>query len=452
MPLQIKRVAASDFTIAGSADLSLVGAEIVPDDYVVGSQTLFNNASWKSVCERSDGALRMSGYYKNKITKMPATLDSFSLTDLSDADNHTKHGMCLDDENYIYLSCYLNPGHVKKYADNGTLQWTYTGTGSTPGNVYYAGGVAFYNNLIFIADIHNSYIHIINKSGSFVAEINCGAGGSTLIRPRSVWVDSDGIWVCGEYGRMTRWNSSSYAFIENLNPVPLGFVGAQEDKIRRLTDGTFIIGHTRDYRYDSQCIYLIDSSQNVLAEIGHATRLPSTDSAIGGIHYGEQGYTPYCINETNKILFVANYVGFELANTVKIVKINMKDADERLASVQHDFGSPVTLERLSPIGKFDTRNTTYKQFRLWYQWDGGGYVEVDLQSTADIDTLGTVLDVRIGLTDWRFPRRNDAAFKGVDIVYDDGQKDIGERSFETIDMSEETEVIDLSSEVEVVEL
>ena len=93
-----------------------------------------------------------------------------------------------------------------------------------------------------------------------------------------------------------------------------------------------------------------------------------------------------------------------------------------------------------------------KQLQVRLQYDGGGYNLIDLADLSDLDQAVQILDIELGLTDWRFINRDRPWIEAVNIYYEDGKKDIGERTFEALETTKETEIIDISNELEVLEL
>lgn len=447
MALQKVQKDASDFLIDPNSFLELSEGKIVPSPYEVSPNILLGNGNINAIRRRSDGKFRLIFQsHLNWLYKIPADMSGFSYVTLSDGDLNWKFGMCIDDENYVYVTTNTNPGYVKKYADDGTLQWTYSGVGSTPAKLTYPKGIDFYDNRIFIADANGNYIHIINKSGVFVDDINVSGAGKQI--PVSIWVDDTGIYSLGRDGWVGKWNVNDYSFVET-NQLSYGDAITEMGSIRRLQNGNFIFNIGYRIEYLIIPYLLVDTNCKSLDEIGFTSRDVS-DLAKGGMIMIPYTHCPTVVDESGQWLYMMSRLRVAPFG-YNFVKATMKSASERIATYQHDFGSEVTLKKVVPLAQYDNRKTV-KQLQVRLQYDGGGYNLIDLADLSDLDQNVTILDIELDLTDWRFINRERPWVKAVNIYYEDGKKDIGERTFEALEIIKETEIIDISNELEVLEL
>jgi len=410
--IQILNKTASQFSIDGASLLELSAGKIIPSDFTVSTGKIYGSVMSHTIKANGDFFLT-TATFADRLYTIPLDLSAESYVTFSDNDPNAKYGMTIDDDGNIYISCFLNNGFIKKYQPDGTHLWTYNASGSVAGKYYYGAGIHFYDNRIFSTSIYNHTLFVNDKDGNLIQEINVTTGGTGLTRPRAVFVDDSGIYVVCNNGKVGKYNVSTYAFIEVKN-LPADIYTGDDVGIIRLSDGNFIIQNGLNSLY-SFPFMLVDSNLESVDELTFTTQDPINNAVKGGIYRSAFTYCPILLNESNKTIWYTSFWN----DNFYLIKATMKIADDRFATLQHDFGSSITLEKVIPFLEVDNRKTE-QQFKLWLQYDDGGYNLIDLTSLSNLNQSVKKLDIKIGLTDWRFINRNNPEFFGVAIRYNDG--------------------------------
>lgn len=420
MAYQLLRKLASDFTPNAGSNISFDVDHLKCDDYIVSAASV--PRQFNSVALMSDGRLmtiaHKSNFY-NWLRVFSVDLSTITNHQLSDNDNYQKMGMCLDGSDNVYVTTWVSPGHLKKYSNTGTLIWDYIADDTSYGKYHYTGGCYYYDNRIFSSNYYGYWLYINDLDGNLLHEINVySESGNLISKPRAVFVDSTGIYVVGEYGRIAKWNVTTYAFIENIgNPLPFMLRTAQEVAIRKLSSGNWIVSDGGVANTYGSCgYYLLDSNFEAIRKLTFNTYDTVNDAKKGGLRGTSMSYTSPAVDETNKFLYLAS-AGAGGGESSKLIKLNTKDSSERYSTYQHDFGSSINIKRLNLNALYDNRDESWKSMRLWYQLDSGGYNEVDLKN-PELDINGQVLDLKLGMTSYGF-LRNWPEFYSLDILYDD---------------------------------
>jgi len=400
--LLIKRVSASDFTPSGGSRISFDTDHLKCDDTVL----IAGLNQCDNLAQRADGDFRAIRQTQDDIYKIPHDLSGVSFVTLSDTDNNAKYGMCIDSNNDIYISFYTAK-YIKKYDDDGNWIWTQ----NAPNNHWFTG-MFQYNDRIFVCEPYLLYIHEYDTSGNLIHSEFVNAHES-LQRPRSIFVDSTGIYAnCNSAIAKwdLSWNYDSKFGLADNDIFPIS--SANSMGIWRLSNGDFILASSGDAIADTAStanVFLVDSS-NFKRSLLNYRRTEDNRNTLYTRFW--RSFNGHIVEETNSHLFILS----QKNSTLK--RIDMREASERTATYQYDFGASVNVQRLNLNGLFDCRDVNWKNVRLLYQVDGGGYSEVDLKNPL-LDVDGQVLDLKVGMTSYGF-LRNWPKVYSVDIVYDDG--------------------------------
>ena len=404
MALQILRKTASDFTPAGGSNISFDVDHLKCDDYLIGASFNSNilvsrNPSTGRIWMRIDGGAPAAVWYA------PADLSSWTQVNLSDGNIEFHSGLCADDEDNFYI-VNNTAKDMHKYNNAGILQWGGLFT-AYQGCFFYTG-----NNHIYACDLDNHRVREVDKNGNII-HIHLLTGDNAWAQyPTSVFLDSNGIYINTRYGIIIydlSWNYQSF--------IDTTFTATMPDRyawycagLLRLSNGDFIL-RGADYGGHIMIQMLQLSSGGVLKRL---TSIYGENPEKGEIKSDGSLRTgnTVCFGVTENNVYSCSY------RNNYVVKIDIRNASQRYAEYQHDFGLSVNIQRLDVNALYDNRDESWKSMRLWYQLDGGGYVEVDMKDPL-LAINGQVLDLKIGMTSYGF-LRHWPEFYSIDIVYEDG--------------------------------
>ncbi len=439
MALQLLRKSASDFIPNTGSNISLDGDHLKCDDYLYSEQYLTWNM-WGGLARRSsDGDFRVitNSNFGNLIKiKADLTADGIFTFEPGTKGSGWTKGICIDDENFIYVGHHINDGVIQRYAEDGTWIWNFIGSQT----VDYGNGLFYYptNEHIYVCSSNNYYVYEIDKDGNEIhAEYTYDH--NSLFNPQSVWVDATGIYVAcqGTIGIWDlSWNYIGYVDISDTDVLPLRIFWYGKT-LRRKTNGNYLIYITSAYGISR--FFELDSSGNILKVLALHGK---TDFEKGNI-WDDMSSDKFVLSLDEKTAWRADRYNR------RIIAYNLKDASERLAICSHNFGSTVNIKRISIKARHDNRDSNLESLKFWYNI-GAGDVQVSLlDGSMDVECSNIIL--KVGLQNYGFTK-NWPQFFYVDIEYEDNKKDIGERTFEALEITKETEIIDISNELEVLEL
>ncbi len=396
-------IPASDFAIDSGADISLNTDHLECDTYTVSALC---NTNVNAIARNPTTGrvwMRQAGGTPSQVWYIDSGLDSWTAVTLSDGDTSWCSGLAVDDDDNFYKVSHNNH-EVKKYNSSGTWQWTST-FAANKGGFFYTG-----DSHLYFCDWDNNIVREVDKDGAVITATTLTDDHASAIRPSSVYVDSNGIYIIGYYG-IIRYN---LAWVYQ-DFVDLTYTTTMPDRwswypggLVKLSNGDYIIMNANHVIYGFTSIIQIGSDgtfKKRLAQYG--------DTEEKGEWYGSgtfNGGNTMCFGADTDEIFMATHIN------KKIAVLNLKDASERYAIAQYDSGSASTnFYAIYPYGLLaDNRNSTWKQMRFWWQIDSGGYTELDLTSPV-IDQTGQVLDVKMGMTTYGFASDDWPEFYGVDV-------------------------------------
>jgi len=406
MSLKLLQKLASDFTPNAGSNISFDSDHLKCDDYLesvsvgVGTQHICRNLNNNEIYMRPGGGA------PSAIWKIAEDLSgAWTQINLSDGDATWCCGLGADDDGNFYKVSH-NSVNVKKYNNLGTWQWT-SAFSAYGGCMYYAG-----TNHVYICDRPNHRVREIDKNGAVIHDHLLTGDNASAQLPEGIWVDSSGIYILTFYGLITydlSWNYQSWVALSNTAYFTERWNWYGSTLLKR--DSGSFIASAGAYAYgglDGGAFEFDDTGKLLKPLIAYGVNGNKGESKLGS-------------SAGSNICFNANSDGMYAVTqgSLTVILMDIRDSSERYATLSHDFGSSVNITRLNINALYDNRDESWKSMRLWYQIDGGGYVEVDLKNPL-LDINGQVLDLKLGMTSYGF-LRNWPELYSVDIIYDDGQ-------------------------------
>ena len=399
MSLKLLRKSAIDFTPNAGSNISFDTDHLKCDDYVMGDVPL------NAIClgRRTDGHFRCATSSNwSLVYKFGSDLSYLGQTTLQNVLAGWTEGMCIDDENKIWIVHNAAATAIQRYNDDGTLFGNYGSFSYGRGPFYYSG-----NDHIYFGQHGIASATEMAKDGTV---IHTEAGINTA---KEVYVDSNGIYVSMLDGIMhydLSWNYIEKIQYQSGDFPPnhcrysiKGFRPKGESNLLIIGDAGYSMVGMMEITKEAT-----PSLVRILAEI------ENSNPGMGGLSYDYNIFpNSLLIDDDEKVCYVADQVD------KKIIKYDLRDASERYATMEYDFGSSVNIKRLNINALYDNRDESWKSMRLWYQLNAGGYNEVDLKNPV-LDINGQILGLKVGMTSYGFTR-NWPELYSIDIVYDDGQ-------------------------------